>query len=99
MRRTRMTVLELSYKYRRKVIVLAVTLALALTVNGRGAGILAAVSGTPDWGNNKLGREEIVLPGFSPVRSAGSRIELGGQRSYDWSNSLLPSLIRSQGVE
>jgi hypothetical protein len=94
-----MTVVGPSYKHQRKVIILAVALGLALTVNGRGAGNLAAVAGTLDWANNKLGREEVVLPGFSPVRSSGSRIELGGQRSYDWSNNLLPSLIRSQGVE
>jgi hypothetical protein len=61
------------------------------------SGALAAEAPAPAWLNNDLGREEIVLPGFSPVRTVDHRVELGGKRTYDWSDRLLPVEISSQG--
>jgi hypothetical protein len=63
------------------------------------AGALAAPAGPAPSADNDLGRSEIVLPGFSPVEAAGTRIELGGRRVYDWAYDPLPRTISAQGRE
>jgi hypothetical protein len=89
---------HLASLYRRCREVLSCSPSLAL-VSGSTSAALDTPDGTPHWLNNDLGREEIVLPGFSPVRISGHRVELGGHRSYEWSNDLLPTAISSQGEE
>jgi hypothetical protein len=92
---------DLKYIFCRGMRVLSrsTSLALVFIVGGSISGALAAADKTPAWLNNDLGRDEIVLPGFAPVRTSGDRVELGGQRSYEWSNDLLPTAISSQGDE
>ena len=83
----------------REVLSFRPSLALVFIVGGSTSAALATPDGTSHWLNNDLGREEIVLPGFSPVRTSGHRVELGGHRSYDSSDHLLPTVISSQGEE
>ncbi|MEO7387505.1 MAG: glycoside hydrolase domain-containing protein [Gammaproteobacteria bacterium] len=54
-----------------------------------------AGTGELAWLDSQLGREEVVLPGFAPVRVSGTRIELGAARIYDWSGGALPVAIDS----
>src|SRR5271166_3613979 len=46
-----------------------------------------------------IGNAEIVLPGYSPVRLTGRRVELAPGRAYQWDNSLLPVRIDSRDTE
>jgi Glycoside hydrolase 123, N-terminal domain len=49
----------------------------------------------PEWWNSKIGLEPIVLPGFGPVRTSGTEVDLWGRR-YVWDESFLPAEIDSQ---
>ena len=50
------------------------------------------------WKNNAIGRDEIVLPQFDPIRTDGLSIVLDGVRSYEWNeDGLLPARIRHAG--
>ena len=46
-----------------------------------------------NWENNNIGKEEIVLPGFSPLIEKGFVVYLSGDREYHWDNSYLPVRI------
>jgi hypothetical protein len=52
---------------------------------------------TASWHDNQLGRIPIILPGFSPLRMQGERLEMGVGRSYEWRDGLLPTRITSRG--
>lgn len=43
-----------------------------------------------DWLGNSIGKESIVLPGFSPIEVNDQNIILGAGRKYRWENSYLP---------
>jgi hypothetical protein len=48
------------------------------------------------WSND-LGKDEIILPGFSPLAVSGRSVVLGTGRTYAWSQGLLPAAIFSRG--
>jgi hypothetical protein len=50
----------------------------------------------PAWWDNAIGTEPIVLPGFAPVVTSGTTVELGGRR-YVWEGGYLPERIDSLG--
>ncbi len=51
----------------------------------------------PQWWNNKIGKEEIVLPGFSPLKYLDQTIILGVERKYIWKNTFLPVEMFAKG--
>lgn len=50
------------------------------------------------WLNNKLGLDDIVIPPFTPIQVAGTRISVWN-RTYVWQDSLLPVEIHTNGVQ
>lgn len=59
----------------------------------------ATENSVPHWWGNSLGKDQIVLPGFEPIKVEGDTVYLGVGRSYRWANSFLPTLIESRGKE
>ncbi len=51
----------------------------------------------PKWWNNDIGKEEIVLPGFFPLKYLDQTILLGAGRKYIWKNTFLPVEMFSKG--
>ena len=51
----------------------------------------------PNWWNNNIGKDEIILPGFDPVRVEGNTVALGADRQYKWGDSVLPREIIIKG--
>lgn len=50
-----------------------------------------------EWKNNNFGKEQIVLPGYSPLIEKDLVVYLGADREYRWHNSFLPAAISIQG--
>ncbi|MDR4484156.1 MAG: hypothetical protein R3B95_13225 [Nitrospirales bacterium] len=44
----------------------------------------------PSWWGNEIGKEPIVLPGFTPVMVDGQSVKLGMGRTYTWDDSFVP---------
>ena len=51
----------------------------------------------PEWWDNNLGTEPVVLPGYSPVTAVNNNLELY-QREYKWGKNYLPQTINSRGT-
>ena len=47
----------------------------------------------PDWLGNRIGKDEIVLPSFDPIRVEGRNILLGAGREYRWGESVLSDQV------
>ena len=47
----------------------------------------------PDWWGNRIGKDEIVLPSFDPIRVEGKNIILGAGRKYQWDKSVLADQV------
>ena len=60
-------------------------------------GLVQSTSGFPEWWDNDLGLDDVVLPGFSPVSVVGTVVELS-ERVYAWKDSFLPQRIESRGA-
>lgn len=73
------------------VFVAALALALGVFVARRGQAEQAE-----EWSGNRVGQDEIVLPGFDPIRTEGTTVRPGG-RSYVWEKSFLPIRVDSLG--
>lgn len=48
-------------------------------------------------GVRPLYAEELVLPGFAPLRTAGTSVTLGGGRTYTWDHSYVPMTMTAGG--
>ena len=68
---------------------LRIALRLLLALAALGTAVSAAVG-------EALATDAIVLPGFAPIRTTGTEVELG-QRVYLWDQSFLPVRIDSRG--
>jgi len=53
---------------------------------------------TPEWWDNSLGTESVIVPGFAPITVTGTRIVPSG-RVYDWLDGYFPASIVSKGGE
>lgn len=49
------------------------------------------------WWSNRLGKSEVVLPGYQPVQVEGTVVHLGAGRRLDWSHSYFPHSIQANG--
>ena len=45
---------------------------------------------SPPWWGNDIGKEQIVLPGFTPLVVDGQTVKLGMGRTYTWDDSFVP---------
>ncbi len=48
----------------------------------------------PQWFDNNIGEDDVLLPGFEPVELAARQVRLFG-RVYDWDNNFLPATVSS----
>jgi hypothetical protein len=50
-----------------------------------------------EWLDNDIGKDKIVLPGFTPITVSNKTVKLGAGREYIWDDSYLPVFISSRG--
>ena len=52
----------------------------------------------PDWWGNDLGKQEVVLPGYSAVVVQDRTLKLGSGRELEWRDGMLPARIAARGA-
>ena len=50
----------------------------------------------PSWWGNAIGKEQIVLPGFTPLVVEGQTVKLGMGRTYTWDDSFVPRKMNAR---
>lgn len=58
--------------------------------------VFSAQPSYPEWWGNDLGKEEVVLPGYAPLRVDNTTILLSSGRQYKWEDSYLPVKLISK---